>query len=119
MITTTIDTEAIGSMISLKSSELTGLHVYHSTHSAVQADGNSQLTVVGEIHTTIVLENGLILPLDEVVVTTLKVGLIVDMYFMAEYKAVIDIPESRWLFPGDHIVTFINSNEKNEKFGSI
>ena len=72
IVTSTFDTGCTGSIITLRNCELAGLHVYPSSHSAIQADGNSSLSVIGEIHTSVEFENGITLPLDAVVVTKLK-----------------------------------------------
>ena len=77
IVTMVLDTGATGSMISLEMCELANLHVYPSSHSAIQADGDSQLQVVGEVHSSILLDNYLTLPISAVVVTRLKEGLIV------------------------------------------
>ena len=45
MITMVLDTGATGSMVSLELVELLNLHVYPSSHSAMLADGDSQLHV--------------------------------------------------------------------------
>ena len=91
MITMVLDTGATGSMISLDMCELANLRVYPSNHSAIQADGDSQLQVVSEVHTSILLDNFLTLPINAVVVTRLKAGLIVGMAFMKRHGIVIDI----------------------------
>ena len=52
-----LDTGATGSMISLELCKLAGLHIYPSSQRAILADGDSQLSVVGEVHTSIVMDN--------------------------------------------------------------
>ena len=84
------------------------MRVYPSSHRAVLADGDSQLNVVGEIHTSIIMENNLTLPLNAVVVEKLKAGLIVGMNFMRENKVVIDVPNNSLNFPDNNVVHFSN-----------
>lgn len=108
-ISTTLDTGSMGSIISQTLCDLTGLEIHQSNHTAVQADGNSALHVAGEVHTTVTLNSGLVLPLNAVVVTKLKAALIVGMDFMAKHKMVIDIPRNRLILHGDHVVPFSNS----------
>ena len=50
MVTMVLDTGAPGSMISLDLCKLSNLDIYPSSHSTILADGDSQLTVVGEVH---------------------------------------------------------------------
>ena len=45
-----------------------GLHIEPTPHSASQADGESMLNVVGEVHTTMVTENGVKVELHAIVV---------------------------------------------------
>ena len=68
-VTMLLDTGATGSMISLDFCKMIGLQVYPSVHSAIQADGNSSLDVVGEVHTSILMDNRLKLTLNAVVVS--------------------------------------------------
>ena len=114
MITMVLDTGATGSMIRLDMCELANLRVYPSNHSAIQADGDSQLQVVGEVHTSILLANFLTLPISAVVVTRLKAGLIVGMAFMKRHGIVIDISNNSLIFPGNKIVNF-NNKQGNPK----
>ena len=118
MVTMILDTGASGSMISLQICELAGLQVYPSTHKAVQADGDSYLNVVGEVHTSIVMDGNLRLPLSAVVVTKLKAGLIVGMNFMRENKVVIDIPNNSLYFPNRKVVHF-GTSSNNPKVGLL
>ena len=113
-ITMILDTGATGSMISLRLCELARLQIHPSRHSAILADGNSQLNVVGEIHTSMIMDDVLTLPFNAVVVTELKAGLIAGMDFMKENKVVIDIPNRSLIFPNDHSVSF-NSIPGNPK----
>ena len=80
-ITMVLDTGTTGSMISLELCKMMGLQGYPTSHSAILADGDSQLKVVGEVHTYFLIENCLTLPLSAVVVTKLKAALIVGMAF--------------------------------------
>ena len=107
-ITTVLDTGATGSMISLELCEMIGLQVYPASHSASLADGDSQLKVVGEVHSPILMENCLTLPLSALVVTKLKAGLIVGIAFMKEHKVVIDIPNNVLILSGNNTVRFNN-----------
>ena len=108
MVTMLLDTGATGSMISLEMCEAANLRVYPSSHNATLADGDSKLQVVGEVHTSFLLDNYLTLPISAVVVTKLKAGFIVGMAFMERHEVVIDIPNSRLIFPGDESVSFNN-----------
>ena len=56
MRTMVLDTVATGSMISLELCELSNLRVYPFTHSAILADGDSKLQVIGEVHTSIAMD---------------------------------------------------------------
>ena len=47
-----LDTGATASIITLKMAKLLNLQIYRTGHSAVQVDGESQLPVLGEVHTT-------------------------------------------------------------------
>ena len=71
------------------------------------ADGNSQLTVVREIHTSMIMNSYLI-------VTKLKAGFIAGMDFMKENKVLIDITNHALILPDNHIVSF-NSVPGNPK----
>ena len=101
-----LDTGAIGSMISLKLCELARLQVYLTTHTAILANGNSQLTVVGEIHTSMIMNSYLTLPINAVIVTKLKADLIAGMDYLKENKGVIDIPNRALILSDNHIVSF-------------
>ena len=107
-ITMVLDTGATGSMISIDLCKMIGLKVYPTPHSAISANGDSQLSVAGEVHTSILMDDFLTLPLSAVVVTKLKSGLIVGMAFMKENKIVIDIPNCLLQFPGNKISRFNN-----------
>ena len=76
--------------------------------SAILADGDSKLQVIGEVHTTIVMDGYLKLSISAVVVTRLKAGLIVGMSFMKNHKIMIDIPNGVLVFPGNKTVNFNN-----------
>ncbi len=71
-VSAVIDSGATGSMIDLCIAEMAKLTIYPSKHTAEQADGFSNLSVVGEVHTNIVLDEDLILPITTIVVTSLK-----------------------------------------------
>ena len=64
--------------------------------------------MIGEVHTSILMDNYLTLQINAVVVTRLKAGLIVGMTFTKRYKIVIDIPNSCLIFPGEKLVNFNN-----------
>ena len=102
-VTMVLDTGATGSMISYDLCKLVNLEILPSSHSAVQADGDSRLTVLGEVHTSIVMDD-LKLSLNAVVVSKLKAGLIVGMAFMKEHNVVIDIPNNFLLVHGKTIM---------------
>ena len=72
MVSMVLDTGATGSMIHLELCELANIKVYPTCHKAIQADGYSHLKVVGEIHTSIIMDNDVELMLDALVVTSLK-----------------------------------------------
>ena len=95
-------------MISLEMCEAANLLAYPSNHNATLADGDSKLQVVGEVHTSILLDNYLTLPISAVVVTKLKARFIIGMAFMERHEVVIYIPNSRLIFPGDRSVNFNN-----------
>ena len=105
-VTMVLDTRATGSMIGLNICELANLKVYPSSHSAILADGNSRLTVVGEIHSSMVMDNDLVLPVNAVVVT--KARLIIGMDFLKENNVVIDIPNDSLIFSDQRKVYFNN-----------
>ena len=69
-VTMVLDTGATGSMISLDLCRMSKLDILPSSHSAVLADGDSRLTVVGEVHTSIVMRDGLTLSLNALVVAS-------------------------------------------------
>ena len=102
-VTMVLDTGATGSMISYELCKLANLEVLPSSHSAVQADGDSRLMVLGEVHTSILMD-GLELSLNAVVVSKLKAGLIVGMAFMKEHDVIIDISNNFLLIHGKKIV---------------
>ena len=108
MVTMIMDTGATASMINVALCQVIGLQVYPSPHSAIQADGDSSLEVVGEIHTTILMDNYISLPLHAVVVRKLKAGLLVGMSFMRENKIVIDMPNNSIMVDGNNVVHFNN-----------
>ena len=64
MLTMVLDTGATGSMISLDLCKLANLDVYPTTQRAILADGDSHLTVVGEVHTTITMNSNVTLPFE-------------------------------------------------------
>ena len=107
-VTMVLDTGATGSMIGLNICKLANLKVYPSSHSAILADGNSRLTVVGEIHSSMFMDNDLVLPINAVDVTKLKAGLIIGMDFLKENNVVIDIPNDSLIFPDQRKVYFNN-----------
>ena len=98
-----LDTGATGSMISLDLCKAANLEVYPSSHSALLADGNIRLSVVGEVHTSITMGNNIELLLNALVVTTLKAGLIVGMSFMKQHGVIIDIPNNALIVKGNTI----------------
>ena len=59
VVSMVLDTGATGSMISLDLCKAANLEVYRSSHSALLADGNSRLSVVGEVHTSITMGNNI------------------------------------------------------------
>ena len=101
-----LDTGATGSMISADLCREIGLKIHPSPHSAIQADGDSILKVVGEVHTSIFLRDHLSLPLHAVVVQKLKAGLLVGMSFLKENHIVIDIPNGFITIGGSDTVHF-------------
>ena len=105
MVTMVLDTGATGSMTSLDLCKLP-IGVYPTSHRAVLADGDSHLSVVAEVHTSITMEN-INLPLNALVVTKLKAGLIVGISFMKQHGVVIDIPTNALLVQG-HTILFNN-----------
>ena len=108
MVTMIMDTGATGSMINVALCQVIGLQVYPSPHSAIQADGDSSLEVVGEIHTTILMDNYISLPLHAVIVRKLMAGLLVGMSFIRENKIVIRIPNNSIMVDGNNVVHFNN-----------
>ena len=52
----------------------------------------------------------MVLPLNAVVVTKLKVGLIVGMNFMRENEFLIDIPNNKLIFPNNTSIHFRNTS---------
>jgi len=86
-----LDTGCTGSLISSDICELANVEIASSKHSAVQADGDSHLKVVGEVHVDILMDDYLLLPVDALVVSKLKAGFIVGMAFMKRHKVMIDI----------------------------
>ncbi len=101
-----IDTGAEGNMIRYDLCLHIGLKIYHTPHSASQADGTSALEVVGEVHTTMIAENGVILQLDAIVVKKLKAGLIVSEAFLEEHKIVVDVPRRQLIMPDNRKIRF-------------
>ena len=94
-------------MISLGLCKLARLDVYPTTQRPILADGDSHLTVVGEVHTKMTMSSDVVLPLSALVVTKLSAGLIVGMAFMKQHKVVIDIANNALLVQG-HTVPFDN-----------
>ena len=109
-VTMVIDTGATGSMIRLDLFNSIGLRIYPSPHSAMQADGESSLNVVGEIHTTVITEEKQALKLSAIVVTKLKAGLIVGTGFLRQHQIVIDFPQQQLRLPDHRIVKFSNAS---------
>ena len=107
-----MDTGATGSMINVLC-QVIGLQVYPS-----QADGDSSLGVVGEIHTTILTISYITLPLHDVVVRKLKVGLLVGMSLTRENKIVIDLPKNSIMVDGSNVVHF-NNQIGNQKVSHV
>jgi len=91
IITMVLDTGCTGSLISSDICNLADVEIQPSNHRAVQADGDSHLKVVGEVHTYIQLSDCLVLPVDALVVSKLKAGFIVGMAFMKRHKVTIDM----------------------------
>ncbi len=89
-VSAVIDSGATGSMIQLNIVEMANLTIYPSKHTAEQADGFSNLRVVGEVHTNIVLDDDLVLPITAIVVTSLKEDILIGIPFMKRNKMVID-----------------------------
>ena len=85
-----IDSGATGSMIQLSIAEMANLRIYPTKHMAEQADGYSNLQVVGEVHTNIVLDDDLVIPISAVVVTALKEDILIGTPFMKKNKMIID-----------------------------
>ena len=81
-VSAVIDTGSTGSMIKLDIVEMTNLRVYPTQHTAEQADGYSNLQVIGEVHTHITLDDNLTLPLSAVVVRSLKEDILIRTSFM-------------------------------------
>ena len=100
-----VDTGATGDIIRLDVCIEMGLRIEPTSHSASQADGESQLNVVGEVHTTMITENNVRLELHAVVVRTLKASVIVSKAFLEHHKVVIDIP-CRLVLPDERIIPF-------------
>ena len=90
-------------MIQLDICEQANIKVYPTTHKAVQADGYSHLRVVGEIHTKIVVGDGIQLSLSALVVTSLKQSLIIGMAFMMKHKLTIDVGNNSLIVRDRHI----------------
>ena len=107
-VTMVLDAGATGSMIGLNICELANLKVYPSSNGAILADGNSRLTVVSEIHSSMVMDNDLVLPINAVVVTKLKAGLIIGMDFLKENNVIIDIPNDSLILSDQRIIYFNN-----------
>ena len=101
-----IDTGATGDMIRLDLCLEIGLRIHPTPPSASQADGESKLNVVGEVHTTMITENNVRLELQAVVVKNLKAGVIVSEAFLENHQIVIDIPRRRLTLPDDRTVRF-------------
>ena len=83
-----------------------GLRIFPTPHSATQADGESRLNVVGEVHTTMRAENNVEFKLDAIVVHNLKVEVIVSEAFLEENCVVVDIPRRRLIMPDERCVRF-------------
>ena len=112
VVTMIVDTGATGSMMTLELCNAIGLKIYPSPHSAIQADGESRLNVVGEVHTSITSLNGITMTLSAIVVTKLKVGLIIGTGFLKEHGIVIDFPRNMLILPGNRVIEF------NDQVGS-
>ena len=85
-----MDTGSTGNMIQLDIVEMANIRVYPTSHTAEQADGYSNLQVVGEIHTNITIDDDLTLPLSAVVVRSLKEDMLLGTPFMKKNKITID-----------------------------
>ena len=107
IVTMVMDTGATGSMISMDLCKVIGLQIFPSAHSATQADGDTSLKVIGEVHTSVLMNENLSLPLDAVVVEKLKAGLLVGMAFMRANKVVINVPE-QFITVKDAVINFSN-----------
>ena len=102
-VTMLLDTGATGSMINEDLCIQAKLEICPTSHSAVLADGDSRLAVIGEIHSTITMDSKVTLPFNALVVTKLDAGLIAGMSFMRQHGVVIDIPNRALLIQGCHI----------------
>ena len=116
-VSAVLDTGATGSMIQLNICEMAGIKVYPTCHKAVQADGYSHLKVVGEIHTTVVIDDEVELKLNALVVVSLKQSLILGMAFMQEHKLTIDIGNNAVIIRERKI--FFNGQHSNPKLSLL
>ena len=82
-----MDTGSTGNMIQLDIAEIANLHVYPTVHTEEQADGYSNLQVVGEVQA---LDDDLTLPLSAEVVRSLKENILSGTPFMKENKINLD-----------------------------
>ena len=108
MVPALIDTGAEGNMISYDLCMQIGLKIYRTPHNVSQADGISELDVVGVVHTTMIAENGVKLNFDAVVVKKLKAGLIASEAFLEEHKIVVDVPRRQLVMPDNRTIRFEN-----------
>ena len=115
IVSVLIDTGAEGNMIRYDLCLKIGLKIYQTPHSASQADGISVLEVVGEVHTTLIAENGVQLALDAIVVRKLKAGLIVSEAFLEEHQIVVDVPRRQLVMPDSRTIKFETGRRNDPK----
>ena len=97
-----LDTGATASIMSLKMTQLLNLQVFSTTHKAVQVDGQSQLPVLGEVHTSF-SRGSITLTFSGLVVPNLGVDILAGTNFHVENDVYSRMSKGT-IHIGDHCV---------------
>ena len=97
-----LDTGATASLITLRMAKLLNLQVHNTSHQAVQVDGEAQLHVLGEVHTSFT-RGGLSLKFSALVVSQLSVDILAGTNFHVENDVYSRMAKGT-IHIGDHCV---------------
>ena len=102
----TVDTGATASMISLPICKAANISVMPAVQKAIQADGHTELPVVGEIDMLVQYENVPPMCLNALVVPELAHGILAGMPFVITNNVVIDAPKSAIIVQDTHVINY-------------